>query len=119
LPPNRPALETLHKLPLWVRRLAARLPEGVQPKPSRVAWVAAYDESGARVLDFKWTDGGFAMVTGFCRAGRSIWCAGLQERAFDALRLALMRKVESESPITGTRNGRGVPRLRSASASRL
>ena len=72
---------TLHKLPLWVRRLAARLPEGVQPKPSRVAWVAAYDESGARVLDFKWTDGGFAMVTGFCRAGRSIWCAGLQERA--------------------------------------
>ena len=38
--PN-PALETLHKLPLWLRRLAARLPEGVQPKPSRVAWVAA------------------------------------------------------------------------------
>jgi len=78
--PN-PALERLHKLPLFLRRLAARLPEGLQPKPSRVAWVAAYDKSGARVHDFKWMDGGYAMVTGVCRAGRSIWCAGLQERA--------------------------------------
>ena len=78
--PNQ-ALESLHKLPLFLRQLAARLPESVQPKPSRVAWVAAYDESGARVHDFKWTDGGYAMVTGVCRAGRSIWCAGLQERA--------------------------------------
>jgi SMP-30/Gluconolactonase/LRE-like region len=78
--PN-PALESLHKLPLFLRRLAARLPESVQPKPSRVAWIAAYDERGARVRDFKWTDGGFAMVTGVCRVGRRIWCAGLQERA--------------------------------------
>ena len=78
--PN-PALERLHKLPLFLRRLAARRPEGMQPKPSRVAWVAAYDESGACRRDFKWTDGGYAMVTGVCRAGRSIWCAGLQERA--------------------------------------
>ncbi|HXZ16217.1 MAG TPA: SMP-30/gluconolactonase/LRE family protein [Roseiarcus sp.] len=75
------ALERLHKLPLFLRRLAARLPEGVQPKPSRVAWVAAYDESGRRVHDFKWTDGGYAMVTGVCRAGHTIWCAGLEERA--------------------------------------
>ena len=78
--PN-PALESLHKLPLFLRRLAARLPESVLPKPSRVAWIAAYDEHGARVHDFKWTDGGYAMVTGVCRVGRRIWCAGLQERA--------------------------------------
>ena len=78
--PN-PALERLYKLPLFLRRLAARLPESVQPKPSRVAWIAAYDESGACVHDFRWTDGGFAMVTGVCRVGRRVWCAGLQERA--------------------------------------
>ena len=78
--PN-PALESLHRLPLLLRRLAARLPESLLPKPSRVAWVAAYDERGACVGDFKWTDGGYAMVTGVCRAGRRIWCAGLQERA--------------------------------------
>jgi hypothetical protein len=78
--PN-PALESLHKLPLFLRRLAARLPESMQPKPSRVAWIAAYDERGACVHDFKWTDGGYAMVTGVCRAGRRMWCAGLQERA--------------------------------------
>ena len=78
--PN-PALESLHKLPLFLRRLAARLPESMQPKPSRVAWVAAYDENGACVHDFKWTDGGFAIVTGVCRVGRSVWCGGLHERA--------------------------------------
>ncbi len=78
--PN-PALERLHKLPLFLRRLAARLPESVLPKTSRVAWIAAYDERGACVHDFKWTDGRYAMVTGVCRAGRRMWCAGLQERA--------------------------------------
>jgi sugar lactone lactonase YvrE len=78
--PN-PALEVIHKLPLFLRRLVARLPESVQPKPSRVAWVAAYDESGACVHDFRWADGGFAMVTGLCRVGSQVWCAGLHERA--------------------------------------
>jgi len=78
--PN-PALERLHKLPLFLRRLAARLPESALPKPSRVAWIAAYDDRGACVHDFKWTDGGYAMVTGVCRVGRGMWCAGLQERA--------------------------------------
>jgi hypothetical protein len=78
--PN-PALEVIHKLPLFLRRLAARLPESVQPKPSRVAWVAGYDKSGACVHDFKWTDGGFSTVTGVCRIGRSVWCGGLHERA--------------------------------------
>jgi hypothetical protein len=78
--PN-PMLESLYKLPFFLRRLAARLPESVQPKPSRVAWVGAYDETGACVHDFKWTDGRFAMVTGLCRVGRQMWCAGLHERA--------------------------------------
>ena len=85
--PN-PALESLHKLPLFLRRLAARLPESMQPKPSRVAWVAAYDESGACAHDFKWTDGGFAMVTGVCRVGSRVWCAGLHERALMRFELA-------------------------------
>jgi sugar lactone lactonase YvrE len=78
--PN-PPLESLHRLPLFLRRLAARLPESLLPKPSRVAWITAYDERGACVHDFKWTDGGYAMVTGVCRVGRRIFCAGLQERA--------------------------------------
>ncbi len=76
-----PALEAVHKLPLFLRRVVARLPESVQPKPSRVAWVAAYDENGACTRDFKWTDGRFAMVTGLCRVGSHVWCAGLHERA--------------------------------------
>ena len=40
--------------------------------PSRVAWIAAYGERGACVHDYKWTDGGYAMVTGVCRAGLRI-----------------------------------------------
>lgn len=86
--PN-PTLENLHKLPLFLRRLAARLPESLQPKPSRVAWVGAYDEAGARVSDFKWTAGGYAMVTGVCRVGNVVWCAGLQERALMRFELGL------------------------------
>jgi sugar lactone lactonase YvrE len=70
--PN-PTLEKIYTLPLLLRRLAARLPESLQPKPSRVAWVAGYDESGACLHDFKWTDGGFSTVTGVCRVGQSIW----------------------------------------------
>ena len=80
-------LERIYKLPFFLRRLAARLPENMQPKPSRVAWVEAYDGGGARVHEFKWTDGGFAMVTGLCRVGRRIWCAGLHERALMAFDL--------------------------------
>jgi len=78
--PN-PALENLYKLPLFLRRLATRLPESMQSKPSRVAWIAAYGESGACTRDFKWADGSYAIVTGVCRAGDRIWCAGLEERA--------------------------------------
>jgi sugar lactone lactonase YvrE len=78
--PN-PALEAIHKLPFLLRRVVARLPESILPKPSRVAWVAAYDETGKLVHDFKWSDGGYAMVTGVCRTGDRIWCSGLQERA--------------------------------------
>ena len=77
----RARLEDIHRLPLFLRRLAARLPESMQPKPARVAWVVAYDEKGACVRDFKWTDGGFSTVTGVCRIGRSVWCGGLHERA--------------------------------------
>jgi sugar lactone lactonase YvrE len=78
--PN-PMLDKVYKLPLSLRRLVARLPASLQPEPSRVAWVAAYEESGVCVHDFKWRDGGFATVTGVCRVGRSVWCGGLHERA--------------------------------------
>jgi sugar lactone lactonase YvrE len=41
---QNPMLEKVYKLPLLLRRLAARLPESLQPKPSRVAWVAGYGQ---------------------------------------------------------------------------
>jgi sugar lactone lactonase YvrE len=41
---QNPMLEKVYKLPLFLRRLAARLPESLQPKPSRVAWVAGYGQ---------------------------------------------------------------------------
>lgn len=84
--PN-PTLQNVHKLPFFLRQLAARLPESVQPKPPRIAWVAAYDYRGACVHDFKWRDGGYAMVTGICRIKSRIWCAGLHERALMSFEL--------------------------------
>jgi hypothetical protein len=40
------------------------------------------------VRDFKWTDGGYVMVTGVRRAGPRMWCAGLQERGLMRFDLA-------------------------------
>jgi hypothetical protein len=48
---------------------------------SAIAWVASYDERGACVHNFKWTDGGFVTVTGACLIDRSVRCGGLHERA--------------------------------------
>ena len=95
--PN-PTLEVMHKLPLFLRRLAARLPESVQPKPSRVAWVAAYDENGACVHDFKWTDGGFCDGDWRLPCRPSHVVRWPPRTRIDALRLARLRKRRSLFP---------------------
>ncbi|MEM1237310.1 MAG: SMP-30/gluconolactonase/LRE family protein [Pseudomonadota bacterium] len=74
-------LEKVHKIPLFLRRVVARLPEAVQPKPKRMAWVEAYDFEGNRVHRSKWTDGVYATVTSVCRVGDRLWCGSITEES--------------------------------------
>ena len=62
--PANPTLVKLHAAPMFVRRIVARLPETLRPKPERIGWVMAFDTNGRTIHDFRWTDGKQAMFTG-------------------------------------------------------
>ncbi len=79
--PAMPIMKLLKKAPLALRRIIARLPDHVQPKPQRVAWVRAYAADGRLVHDFKWTDGRYSMVTGVCQSGDTVYLSSLNERS--------------------------------------
>jgi len=85
--PRMPIMMALKQIPLTLRRIIARLPDQVQPKPQRVAWVQAYAADGHLVHDFKWTDGRYSMVTGVCQHGDSVYLSSLAERSIFRFRL--------------------------------
>lgn len=72
-----PALDIIHKLPLPLRKLVARLPQALLPKPARLAWVQAFDFQGGLVHDFKWENMEYAMVTSVCQFQRRVYCGSL------------------------------------------
>lgn len=78
--PNQ-MLDIIHKLPYAMRWAVARLPESLQPKPTRIAWVVGCDEAGRTVFEFKTKDGSFSKITSVCRVGQSLWCGSLEETA--------------------------------------
>lgn len=79
--PRNRAVERLHRMPMAVRKLAARLPAALQPAPQRVAWVMAFDADGRVVHDYRWDDGEYAMVTGVCQHGDTMYLSSLVESA--------------------------------------
>lgn len=87
--PKNAALEKLHRMPLLVRMLIARLPKAVQPRPEAVAWVMALDAMGNVIYDYCWTDGQFAMVTGVCQHERTVYLGSLVESAILSFELPL------------------------------
>ncbi|HEY3262469.1 MAG TPA: SMP-30/gluconolactonase/LRE family protein [Pseudonocardiaceae bacterium] len=88
LPSHRPAaLDWLHGKPPILRRLAWALPEGWQPKESRVVWVMAVDDNGHVVHDLQGPGDRFHVVTGVReRAGR-VYLGSLVEPAVAVLDL--------------------------------
>lgn len=81
-------LDKIHRLPLLLRKLVARLPESLQPAPERIAWTMALDEGGRKVHDHAWRDGSYSMVTGVCRHGGTVYLGSLVESALLAFDLA-------------------------------
>ncbi|WP_205794339.1 SMP-30/gluconolactonase/LRE family protein [Burkholderia sp. Ac-20353] len=85
--PRNPVVDKLHKMPLPIRKLAARLPAVLQPAPERVTWAKAFDAEGRVVHDCQWTDGEYAMVTGVCQHGRTVYLSSLVEQSIFSFEL--------------------------------
>jgi sugar lactone lactonase YvrE len=79
--PADKTLALLHGLPLTVRRLAARLPEAIQPDPQRVVWVMALDGDGHIVRDLRWTSEPYHMVTGMREHRGKVYIGSIDEDA--------------------------------------
>lgn len=80
-------LDRIHKLPLWLRKGVARLPEALQPAPEKIAWVMALDAGGNIVHDCHWKEAGYSMVTGVCQHHGSLYLGSMIEPALLAFEL--------------------------------
>ena len=83
--PRDPLVERLQTGPMVLRRLATRLPEGLQPAPKRTVRVQAYDDDGRLIHDI---DVGpeaqqtpYHMVTGVREHEGRVWLGSLHEPA--------------------------------------
>lgn len=69
--PRNPVLDWLHTMHPALRRLVWALPDALQPREGRVAWVMAVDAAGGIVADLRRPGDVYRMVTGVReRAGR-------------------------------------------------
>lgn len=84
--PRNPAVEKVHRMPMLVRKIVARLPAALQPKPQKVAWVMAFSGDGKLVHDYCWRDDEYGLCTGVCQRGGTVYLSSLSEQsilAFD------------------------------------
>jgi sugar lactone lactonase YvrE len=79
--PRDPAVDLLHRTPLWLRRMALRLPEAVQPAPKRTARVMAFDAAGTQVHDVVLPADDYHLVTGVREEAGRVWLGSLVEPA--------------------------------------
>ena len=79
--PLDPLVERLLRAPLPLRRLAGRLPEGLQPNPRRTVRVMAFDADGIVVHDRALDARGFHMATGVREHRGRVWLGSLAEPA--------------------------------------
>ena len=85
--PTDPLAEAVHRLPAWLRRPIAALPERVQPQPKRTVRVQAYSADGILVRDLDVRTDDFHMVTGVREHDGRVWLGSLQEPAVATLEL--------------------------------
>lgn len=89
--PTDPLVERVQRGPMALRKLVTKVPEALQPKPQQLAWVQAYDASGALVhdlrVDTKGQRPGFHMVTGVREHAGRVWMGSLEESAIAFLDL--------------------------------
>ena len=79
--PKDPALELIHRSPMWVRKALLKLPEAIQPAPKRTVRVVALDDSGATVHDVSLPADEYHMATGVREHEGRVWLGSLAEPA--------------------------------------
>ena len=79
--PEDPALELVHRAPMWVRKALLKLPEAVQPAPKRTVRVTAFDDTGAAVHDCVLPADDYHMATGVREHEGRVWLGSLVEPA--------------------------------------
>ncbi|KAA1429097.1 SMP-30/gluconolactonase/LRE family protein [Nocardioides antri] len=89
--PTDPLVERIQRGPMVLRKVAARIPEALQPGPKRLAWVRAYDATGALVHDLRVdaADHGasYQMVSGVREHEGRVWLGSLEEPAIAVIDL--------------------------------
>lgn len=78
---RNPLLDRLLPLPGVLRKAAWRLPQAVQPQPSRTFAVQAYDSDGELVHAFEGEHPAFHMATGVRERDGTVWLGSLEEPA--------------------------------------
>ncbi|WP_375490103.1 SMP-30/gluconolactonase/LRE family protein [uncultured Jatrophihabitans sp.] len=92
LPTQRnPLLDRLLPLPGVLRQLVWLLPEKVQPKPAKVAWVLGVSLDGEVVHDLQGADVGYAFVTSVWERSGTLYLGSLTEKAIGVVELAKQR----------------------------
>jgi len=72
----------------WLARLVARLPDRLQPAPSRHAIVVGVDERGTVVHNLQDPDGTYAVITGVRQFGDYLYFGSLTDPGIARLRIA-------------------------------
>jgi sugar lactone lactonase YvrE len=87
--PRDPLVDRLQRGPMWLRRMATRIPEPLQPAPKRTIRVQAYDADGQLVRDLQVDDpehrATYHMVTGVREHEGRVWMGSLHEPAVAVL----------------------------------
>jgi len=85
--PRDPIADKLIAWPGWVRKVAWALPERMQPRPQRTAWVVQVDAVGRVVRDLQRPGDLYHFVTGVCELDGALYLSSLVESAIAVVAL--------------------------------
>jgi sugar lactone lactonase YvrE len=77
--PRDPVVELVKKAPGFVKTLATRLPEALQPLPPRSLWAQAFDDEGRLVREVRMATDQWRFTTGVREHEGILWLGSLEE----------------------------------------
>ncbi|HEV7191961.1 MAG TPA: SMP-30/gluconolactonase/LRE family protein [Jatrophihabitantaceae bacterium] len=89
--PRDPLLDWLLPRPPILRRIVWALPDALRPKPQKMVWVQAYDDSGRLVHDLQTPHDRFFMATGMQEVDGTVWVGCLPAPTIARIELSSVR----------------------------